>query len=199
MRDRYNPVIHHRRSIRLQRYDYSKAGLYFITICSAGRAYLFGEIMDGVMHLNDEGKIVEAEWLRTPEIRADVTLDAFVVMPNHMHGIVVITSDRVGDVGNAGDVGDVGDVGRMQYAPTSSGDAFRSPSQTIGAIVRGFKSAATKRINDLRGTSGISVWQRNYYEHIVRDDADLDRIRAYIANNPRRWSLDRLHPDNTSK
>jgi putative transposase len=105
MRDRFNPDLNHRRSTRLQRYAYAQTGPYFITICTARRAHLFGDIMDGVMRLNDQGQIVEAEWLRTLDVRASVALDMFVVMPNHLHGIVVITS------------GECADVGRMQYAP----------------------------------------------------------------------------------
>ena len=111
-------------------------------------------------------------------MRPGVNLDAFVIMPNHVHGVVVIPRRGV-----------------SQYAPTGS-SAFRSPSLTIGAIIRGFKSAATKRVNELRGKPGLPLWQRSYYEHIVRDDEDLGRIRTYITDNPANWAEDRENPEN---
>lgn len=163
----YDPNRHHRRSIRLPGYDYARVGAYFITICTHGRARLFGQVARGAMVLSELGQIAEDEWRRAPALRPNVALDAFVVMPDHMHAVVVIerqTSDCAG-------------------RPT----AFHSPSQTVGAIVRGYKAAVTRRINDARGVAPSPLWLRNYYEHIVRDDADLDRIRRYIANNPARW------------
>jgi putative transposase len=172
---KYDPDKHHRRSIRLKDYDYSQAGAYFVTICT-NKESLFGEIEDGEMRLNQYGSIVHEEWLRTAELRNNIQMDAFVVMPNHMHGIIMITDDG---------------RGVLQYAPTKS---FRSPSQTIGAIVRGFKSTTTKRINELRGSFGTSVWQRNYYEHVIRDEDDLNRIREYIQNNPLNWDQDENNP-----
>jgi REP element-mobilizing transposase RayT len=179
---RYNPDAHHRRSIRLKDYDYTQNGAYYVTICTHGRACLFGEIVDGIMRLNNIGRSVEEEWLHTSDVRPNVALDAFIIMPNHVHGIVVITSPG---------------RGVLQYAPTNGGPTtFRSPAQTIGAMVRGFKGATTKRINDLRNTPGIPVWQRNYYEHIIRNEADLQRIREYIANNPVRWAEDQNNPAN---
>lgn len=178
---RYDSDLHHRRSVRLPGHDYSQAGGYFLTICAAERLCFFGEILGDVMSLSDEGRIVKEEWQRTAEVQPNVVWDAFVVMPNHMHGILIITAPA---------------RGVSQYAPTTSNHILRSPSQTVGAIVRGFKAATTKRVNILWDTISVLVWQRNYYEHIVRHDDDLDRIRRYIANNPLRWALDRLHPDN---
>jgi putative transposase len=118
-------------------------------------------------------------------IRApNVTLDSFVVMPNHIHTIVVIVERG---------------RGVSQYDPTASEHRLRSPSQTLGAMARGFKGTTTTRINAARNTPGERVWQRNYYEHIIRNDRDLDRIREYIAYNPLRWEIDQLHPNNPSK
>ncbi len=182
---KYDPRRHHRRSIRLKGYDYAQPGAYFVTICTHQRECLFGEIVgaDGIrpeMRLNELGEIVRDEWLKTPALRPNVELGAWVVMPNHIHGIVIIARRGV-----------------LQYAPT--GDAptdtikFKSPSQTIGAIVRGFKSAATKQINAQRGARGIPVWQRNYYEHIIRSAPDMHRIAAYIQNNPAQWHDDDLY------
>ena len=181
------PAVRHRRSIRLQWRDYGQPGAYFVTICTRDRECLFGEIADGRMWLNDMGHAVEAEWLNTAHIRPQVELGAYVVMPNHFHAIVVI-------VDNGRDVlagrGILDDRGVSEYAPTE----FRSPSQTIGAIVRGFKSAVTKRINAIRGTPGLPVWQRNYYEHVIRNDDELDRIRQYIVDNSVQWAMDRENP-----
>ncbi len=171
---RYDSDKHHRRSIRLRAYDYSQAGAYFITLCVHDRACLFGDIADGVMHLNDLGRAVESEWLHTRGVRPQVELDEYVVMPNHFHGIVVVV-----DMGR----------GVLQYAPT-----FRSPSRSVGAVVRGFKSAVTRRINQMRQTPGLPVWQRNYYEHIIRSERELARIRQYIVNNPAQWASDRENP-----
>jgi len=128
------------------------------------------------MVLDDSGRTVMNVWLNTPELRPNVALDKFVVMPTHIHGIVII-SER--------------GRGVLQYAPTGP----RSPSQTIGAILRGFKSATTKQINELRNTPGAKVLQRNYYEHIIRNDEELNRAREYIANNPAQWETDRENPN----
>ncbi|MEW5702245.1 MAG: transposase [Candidatus Zixiibacteriota bacterium] len=170
-----SPAVRRRRSVRLREYDYSQSGAYFVTICTQDRRCLFGEIVDGTMRLNDTGRIVEDEWLHTPTLRPQVAPDTFVVMPNHFHAIVFITDRR----------------GVLQYAPTPR---LASPSQTIGAIVRGFKGATTKRINAFRGTPGQPVWQRNYYEHVIRNDDDLHATREYVLNNRLAWALDRENP-----
>jgi REP element-mobilizing transposase RayT len=157
--------MHQRHSIRLPGYDYAQGGAHYITLCTARRARLFGHIAAGRMTLSALGRAAEEEWLQTPQIRPNVDLDAFVVMPDHFHAVVVIA----------------------ERADVATASGFRSPSHTLGAIVRGFKAAVTRQANTLWQTSGMIVWQRNYYEHIVRDDADLDRIRRYIAANPTRW------------
>ena len=155
---------HNRRSIRLQGYDYSGAGAYFVTVCTHNRACLFGDIEDGQMVLNDAGKIVTDEWMKSGEIRNEIELGEWVVMPNHFHGIVII---RRGD------------------RPVATMPGPRPKS--IGSLMSGFKSAVTKRINEMRNTPGAKLWQRNYYEHVIRNDDELHRIREYIPNNPVRW------------
>lgn len=189
----YDPEKHHRRSIRLGGYDYAQAGGYFVTICTQDRVCLFGDVVNGEMWLNGTGRIVHDEWMRTPVLRPRVTLDAFVVMPNHIHGIIIL-----GDGHNAVNDGATAGRGTLQRAPTERGSAVerfgRPTSDSIPTIVRLFKSATTKRINRLRGTPGAPVWQRNYYEHIVRDDESLGRIRQYILNNPAQWASDRENP-----
>lgn len=172
-----HPGTHRRRSLRLKGYDYAQAGAYFVTICTQNRACWFGEVVDGKMRLNVFGEIAREEWFRTGQIRPNVELDAFVIMPNHIHGIIVIR-------GNVG--------ATRQVAPTKH--PAGPVSGSIGAIVGQFKSITAKRINELRGTPRVPVWQRNYYERIIRDELALARIREYIANNPRQWALDRENP-----
>lgn len=188
----YNPDIHHRRSIRLHGYDYSRSGAYFVTICTHERECLFGEIVDGEMELNDYGRIVTAEWIRCGELRMEIETGEYVVMPNHFHGVVMI--DSVGANIHARNHNRGARSGAYIHTPLR--DAFGSPSKNIGAMIRGFKSAVTTRINTRRNTPGVPVWQRNYYEHIIRDDADYTRIAEYIIDNPRRWTEDTLHPGN---
>ena len=279
----YDRFKHHRRSIRLKGYDYAAIGAYYITICVWGRECLLGEIIDDKMVLNEFGRIVYDEWAITPEKRTNIILDVFVVMPNHLHGIFIITENRGGigldgkvgksygdDPGHAeenrtenpGCMGEIHGVnprckgvlrvdesgyaenhaghprckgvlrvdesgyaenhaghprckGVLQYAPTYTykctshtpththishtshmSDGLRSPSQTVGAVVRGFKGAVTKRINQLCGAPGSPVWQRNYYERIIRNQNEFDRIRRYIINNPANWNKDIEHPSN---
>lgn len=186
---KYDPAIHHRRSIRLQGYDYSQAGAYFVTLCTQNRECLFGKIVTGEMRMNDAGQIVADEWLKTAEIRDEIELYEWVVMPNHFHGIVVIADGR-GDPPVAPMNGTTisGEQGDRQVAPTGP------QPRSIGAVMAGFKSAVTKRINELRQTPGAKLRQRNYWEHIVRNEPELNRIREYIHNNPAQWELDKLHP-----
>ena len=171
--------LHHRRSIGLKEFDYSQAGAYFITICTHQREHLFGEIVDGVMTLNEFGVIAQEEWLKTALIRREIDLGEFVIMPNHFHGIIMI-HEPVGAYGHT-------------PLPTTNPANFESPSRTLGAMVRGFKSAVTTRVNQKRGTPGKPVWQRNYWEHIIRDEKDLLNTQTYILNNPAQWENDEMH------
>ncbi len=183
---KYNPNIHHRRSIRLKGYDYSQTGMYFITICTQNRECIFGEIVnDGngmkICVLNEYGKIAEKEWIKTAEIRPDVRIDTFVIMPNHLHGIIRIIADSVGAYCNTPRQEEL--RAEVPYA-----SLFKSPSKNIGAIVRGYKASVTKQINILRNQPGVPVWQRNYYEHIIRDEESYSRISEYIKYNPLKWN-----------
>ncbi len=181
---KYDPRRHHRRSIRLPGYDYTQPGAYFVTICTHYREMLFGDVINGVVRLTPLGEIVRDEWFKSAKIRQNVLLheDEFVIMPNHIHGIIWIV-----DGGEDG-----GDVGADSRPPLLQ--PRRTP-KSLGSIIAGFKSAATKRINVLRETPGRPVWQRNYYEHIIRTERALDAIRSYIQDNPVRWMLDRYHPN----
>ena len=173
---------HHRRSIRLHGYDYSTEGGYFITIVTHERQQLFGEIVDGAMNLNEYGIIARDEWFRTAQIRSYVELfeDDFIVMPNHVHGIIWITN-LVGAYCNT-------PLPKNTRLPANS---FHSPGIGIGAIVRGYKSTVTKRINLLRDTRASPLWQRNYYEHIIGADREYEAIAEYIYSNPSNWKMDK--------
>ncbi|MFP4642299.1 MAG: transposase [Dehalococcoidia bacterium] len=173
---KYAPERFYRRSIRLKGYDYSRPGSYFITICTQNRECLFGEIKDGAMSLNNAGQIVAEEWEKSADIRNGIELDEFVVMPNHLHGIIVIRR------------------GTARRAPTA--EQFGAPvAGSLPTVIRSFKSAAAKRVNEMRQTPGAKLWQRNYYEHIIRNENELHGIRQYIVNNPSKWDYDRENPE----
>jgi REP element-mobilizing transposase RayT len=171
-----------RRSVRLNSYDYSLPGAYFITITTSNRKALFGSVSDDVMNLNEYGQSVQSCWEELQRHFARAVTDAFIVMPNHIHGIIMLTDGR--DL-----------VGAQQAVPARGlvrKESFGKPTvASLPTIVRSFKSEATRRINSLRRTPGYPVWQRDYYEHVVRHDAELNEIRQYIFNNPAKWALDR--------
>ena len=187
---RYDPEKHHRRSIRLKGYDYTQAGAYFVTICTHERECLFGEVINGQVRLSRWGEIVYEEWFRTAELRPYVRLypDEFVVMPNHVHGIIWIVETT--DSTTAG-TGTAAPCPNNPPCPNPKTEQFARPvSGSIPTIVRAFKAATTKRINEQRNTPGAPVWQRNYYEHVIRNDKALRRIRTYILANPDNWVRD---------
>jgi REP element-mobilizing transposase RayT len=198
----FDPQKHHRRSIRLNGYDYTQPGAYFITVVTHDRECLFGEIVDGEMRLNEFGEIVRTEWFKTAVVRPYVMLypDEFVMMPNHTHGIIWIV-----------DVGATRRVAPSPVAPSPIAPPLdstplvhatihpRGPmAGSVGAIIGQFKSITAKRINALRNIPGQPVWQRNYYEHIIRDERALNAIRRYILNNPANWTKDADYLEMTS-
>ena len=158
---RYNHDFHHRRSIRLEGYDYSRSGAYFITICTHNRESMFGEIVDGEMFLSELGHIARSYWYHLENQHPNLEIDESIVMPNHLHGIIVLLEST-----------------SKQQKPLSE-------------IIRGFKTFSARQINRARKQQGISVWQRDYYEHIIRDEIELDRTRVYIINNPQNWQIDK--------
>lgn len=229
----------HRRSIRLRNYDYTQEGAYFVTICTHERITMFGEILNGAMTPNHWGEIVQSCWENIPNHHTVVELDAFVVMPNHMHGIIVITGDEVDKNENRGDKIDVDSRGGMTYgrgmiyhaptnhappinhtppthrAPTTNhGPTHHAPTgktvqtgndttppvrqfskpiaNSLSTIVGIYKAAVTRQINRLPDAPDHPVWQRNFYEHIIRSEDSLQTIRTYIADNPARWPEDRF-------
>jgi len=193
----YDPTQHHRRTLRLRGYDYSRAGAYFVTICTANREYRFGEIDDGAMKLNDAGQAVNRCWNDIPNHFPHATLDEFLFMPNHINGIVFInnTPHTVGtkNFSSPKNVSRAKGFSPLPLSPHSSPSLPQGTSKTIGSIVRGFKIGVTKWIR--QHTSIHDVWQRNYWEHVIRNDTELDETRQYIQNNPKQWELDDLyHP-----
>ncbi len=187
---------HHRRSIRLQGYDYSQAGAYFVTVVTWDRACLFGDVVDGEMRLNDVGQMVAAAWDALSNRFPIVALDAFAILPNHVHGIVVIaTNENTNDVG----AGLVPAHDMTIIGATEATGATTRVAPTVGDIVGAFKSLTT--VHYTRGIKTYRwppflrhLWQRNYYEHIIRNEESLNRIREYIVNNPIQWDLDRENP-----
>jgi len=184
----YNPDIHHRRSIRLRDYDYCSTGAYFVTICAFQRECLFGEVVEGEMQVNQFGEIVREEWQKTDNVRENVILDEFVIMPNHIHGILIVVDGVGATRWVALNEPNLDTRATRRVAPTGP------VSGSIGAIVGQFKSAVTKRINTLRDNPGCPVWQRSYYEHVIRSERDLENVRRYIMENPLKWDLDENNP-----
>jgi putative transposase len=182
----FNPKKHNRRSIRLKGYDYTEPGAYFITICTSKREYLFGHIQDEKMHLNRYGEVVQFNWNNLPKSYSHVQLDEFIIMPDHIHGIIML-KDPVG----AG-LPTIESLTKNPYKPAPT------PQKRHGLpeIIRSLKTRSATRINQLRSTKGNPVWQRGYYERIVRDEQALFNIRKYIINNPSKWQKDKLNSTN---
>jgi REP element-mobilizing transposase RayT len=171
---------YHRRSIRLPTHNYASPGAYFITIVTRDRECLFGDVTNGAVVLNPAGDVVAREWQRSAEVRKEISLDSFVVMPNHLHAIVHLRA--------------VGAHGRAPLRTPRRDDVPFRPPRSLGALVAGFKSSATKAVNILRDTPGVPVWQRNYFERTIRNQAELARIRQYIRDNPANWHADPENP-----
>ena len=176
----FNPEIHHRQSIRLRNHDYSQAGAYFVTICVWQRECLFGEIIDGVMRLSETGRNVHAVWEDLPNHYNQIELDAFIVMPNHIHGVIIIVG--------AGFKPAQG----LQSAQLNHVSAEKR--QALPDIIRGFKTFSSRRINEMRKTPGCPVWQRNYFERVIRGEREFAFVREYIVNNPLKWDSDHENP-----
>ena len=189
---KYDPNKHHRRSTRLKNYDYTTPGAYFITLCTHQRECLFGEIVDGSMQLNSIGSTIQAYWLRLPRHFQQLTLDMFVVMPNHLHGILWLGVDTGRGEAFGQNILDNNSNLFPNASPLQQPCGTQSGS--IGSMIQTFKSVSTRRLNQLRGTTGKTVWQRNYYDRIIRNETSLQQIRQYIHNNPLSWQQDQLHP-----
>lgn len=175
----YKQNLPQRHSIRLDGYDYSREGLYFVTVCTKDKVYLFGSVANEKMILNEIGYETEKCWLAISQHFPHVKLHEYLIMPNHIHGIIEITEI----------------VGANNHSPEKEG-RFKSPSKTIGSIIRGFKIGVIKQIKNISRANGYSplqdgsIWQRNYYEHIIRNDESYGKITEYIYENPKSWDRD---------
>lgn len=192
----YDKNKHHRRSIRLKEYDYTSPGWYYVTICTHQQTCLFGDINNGRIVLSSIGKMAQEYWLQIPNHFKFVELDEFVIMPNHIHGIIII-NDRPG---NGGDNNGNG-RGVRSNAPANANinpqnrfSEISPKSGTLGVIVRSYKSSVTRWCR--KNKNDHFKWQRNFYEHIMRNERELYQIRKYIRSNPLKWQLDSEYPVN---
>jgi REP element-mobilizing transposase RayT len=223
---KFNPDIHHRNSIRLKNYDYSKTGFYFVTVCCQDKICRFGKIENDEMVLNDVGKIAYSEWMKLPARFPNVLLHEFIVMPNHFHGIIEICRDA--DLSRPIDVCDVDlsrpidaceirrgvDLSRpdnknmpdnknipdtkkgvINHAPTGGFAGKNNPMfhENLARIMRWFKGRTTFECRKIQSNSTCFAWQRNYYEHIIRDEQSYQKISNYIIHNPLNWKNDDLY------
>jgi REP element-mobilizing transposase RayT len=223
MKSKFDPQKHHRKSIRIQGYDYSQAGAYYVTIVVHGRECLFGEIVNGEMILNEYGKIVQKWWDEILIHFPNVELGAFIIMPNHIHGIIFIIAERRGEVIsprnspnhnnqniNVDEIYKQGGETPPLHNPNHNNQdinvdeiykqgAETAPlrKRTLGQIVAYFKYQSTKEMNQIETKNAITkFWQRNYYEHIIRDEKDLQSKTDYININPSLWDEDDNNPKN---
>jgi len=190
---KYNPNIHHRRSIRLKGYDYSKAGAYFITICCQNRICRFGNIENGEMIMNEYGTVAYNEWTKLPERFPNFVLDVFQIMPNHIHGIIVLNDIPVG-AGLAPAQNDV--VAQNETDIRANIRAGASPAPTVFDIVGAYKSLVANVCLDIFKSKNKmmgKLWQRNYHEHIIRNEQSYQTISDYIINNPAKWADDKFY------
>ena len=201
----YGPDCRPRRSLRLKGYDYARAGAYFVTVVVQGRPLLFGDVVDGEMRLNDAGKMAQRVWEEMPGRFPTIDTDAFVVMPNHIHGIIVVGAPLVG--AQRAEMGATigGDIGAGTDRDAQAGVGIEARATTrvaptaLGNVVGAYKSLTT--VEYVRGVKTLNwppfhghLWQRNYYEHIVRDAESMGRIRQYIVDNPSQWPFDYENP-----
>jgi len=186
----FDPIVHRRRSIRLQDYDYAQDGLYFITICCHNKAHFFGDVINDEMQLNEAGKIAQECWLAIPQHFLHVHLHEFVIMPNHLHGIIEFVGAKNfspdNSIAHSTENRNIENHNRAKnFSP------LLGTSKTIGSVVRGFKIGVTKW---MRQNTGVTdVWQRNYFEHIIRNEDSFDTIREYIMTNPAKWPQDKFY------
>lgn len=181
---KYNPDYHHRQSIRLKGYDYRQAGAYYVTICCYQKICFLGEIINGIMKPNFAGETAAAVWYNLPRHFPFLELDAFVVMPNHFHGIIVINQHE-----NNKNLGNI----PPRQANTEPSLPQGTQSGSLGAIVQNFKSVTTRRVNRMYRRKG-TIWQRDYHEEIIWNDRAYENIRRYIIENPLTWEHDKENP-----
>jgi REP element-mobilizing transposase RayT len=207
----YDPDKHHRQSVRLKQYDYRQAGAYFVTICTYQRKCVFGEVINVAMQLSQSGEIVKNVWHELPFYYRNVTLDQFVVMPNHIHGIIFLdVASVLAPVGADPVLARVGasfkPAQKFNHASNASIPAGNEENQggfetrpyikqyALSEVVRGFKTFSARKVNEAADTKGYPLWQRSYYEHVIRNALSLAGIRTYINDNPAQWGSDTENP-----
>ena len=196
----FNPDFHHRRSIRMRGWNYSFPSRYFVTICAYKKEFLFGNIVDKQMVCNELGGIIMKELLRIPERFSNTALDCFVVMPNHVHfnlsvGAVHACPRQGEPPFNFDNVQSDAQTGAIRELPLRD----KRRKMLLFKMIGYFKMNSAKEINVIRQSPGCPVWQRNYFERIIRDENELQRIQEYILQNPLNWSQDEENPDFVSK
>ena len=207
----YDPKIHHRRSIRLKNYDYSQAGMYFVTICTQNHLHLFGEIVAGKMVLNDAGKMIQKIWDEISHDFSNIQLHEFTIMPNHIHGIIeIVGADSISALDLDSDsisAPNTLNTNRAEIESASNRAEIESASiradmesapTSLSTIVQSFKRHTTieyiKKVKqNILPPFDKRIWQRNYWEHIVRNDNECNRISQYIIDNPAKWQNDKLN------
>ncbi|MBA7485499.1 hypothetical protein ES707_21046 [subsurface metagenome] len=191
-----NKEKHHRRSIRLKEYDYSRAGYYYVTICTKDRECLFGEIENGKIKLSDFGEIVNNEWFQSFIIRKEIELDTHIIMPNHIHAIVYLYLTVGANGGlpliNKSQIFNNKIPQNWMNKRANCHSPLQMKPKSLSSFISGFKSTVSRKI-------GFSVWQRNYYERIIRNEKELEKIRQYIQDNPYKWADDEDNPINITK
>jgi len=182
----FNMKLPNRQSMRLSNYDYSAPGYYFVTICTSTMRCRFGKIVSAKICLSDAGLIAKQCWMEIPTHYPCVRLDKFIIMPNHIHGIIIIEN-------NKNSVRAQNFEPLWNFEPVHNKYQYIIP-QSLGCIIRGFKIGVTQRCR--QNAHFDFQWKRNFHDHIIRGEADLNRIRNYIQDNPHKWALDEYHPDN---
>ena len=198
----YNPHIHNRKSIRLKGYDYTQLGYYYVTICVQNRECLLGSVKDSLVELNKFGKIVDQKWNNIPKHFSNTTLDEYIIMPNHIHGIIGIFEgakhfSKTNNFHLSSEVKVENQICvKNRYKNVSP---LPHPNGTkpgsLSSIIQNFSSITTRKINQIRETNGMKLWQRNYFDRIIRNGDELIRIRKYIRENPLRWEIDEENPE----
>jgi putative transposase len=196
---KFDPQKHHRHSIRLKEFDYSQPGAYFVTIVTWQREFLFGDVKDGRMILNKAGEIVQWEWNSLPKRFPYIILGAFIAMPNHVHGILIFHQPAVGvtrlDMKEKASSNVLHRVRSSDEVNLKGSPLPRGPKPaSLGAVIAQFKSRITKRLWKMPALNETPIWQRNYYEHIIRNEKELQNITDYINGNPLRWQEDDENP-----
>lgn len=190
----FNPDTHRRRSTRLPRFDYASPGAYFLTAVTKDRECVFGDVVYGVMRMNDAGRIVDSAWRDMPKRFPHVVTDAWVVMPNHVHGVLFVT-ERIHGVIPVGAGSSRPGIGPGIGRPISIGGAITAPlrANCLGQIVGHFKYQTTVDVARTTGVGFMKLWQRNYWERVIRDEQELNRTRQYVIANPSQWNNDEFN------